>query len=119
MAENIAQELEELERQLQQPGVRNDPEMVTALLASEFVEFGSSGRIWHKCEIVEALRHERKTPAIRIRSFRAQLLAPEVMLVTYVASSPAETLRSSIWVHRDGRWQMLFHQGTPTKASEQ
>jgi hypothetical protein len=45
----------------------------------------------------------------------------EVVLVTYrsvsrdpVSGKERHALRSSIWKLIDGRWQMTFHQGTPT-----
>jgi hypothetical protein len=31
--------------------------------------------------------------------------------------SEVASLRSSLWVIRDGRWQMLFHQGTRVPTS--
>jgi hypothetical protein len=41
------------------------------------------------------------------------------MLVTYRISvhlrdstATKSTLRGSVWVYRDGRWQLTFHQGT-------
>jgi hypothetical protein len=45
-------------------------------------------------------------------------LAPDVVLATYRVvdeTRKQHTLRSSIWKLKDGRWQMVFHQGTPTK----
>lgn len=52
---------------------------------------------------------------------REELLAGELALVTYRAARPAnasgeaarQTLRSSLWLRRNGRWQIRFHQGTP------
>jgi glyoxylase I family protein len=53
--------------------------------------------------------------------FRSKRLAPGVALVTYSIrredSQPVHTLRSSIWQLRDGRWQLVFHQGTRTSTS--
>jgi hypothetical protein len=54
-----------------------------------------------------------------ISNFRAQILGDDVALVTYQAVRREEpnhsglaSLRSSLWVIRDGQWRMLFHQGT-------
>jgi hypothetical protein len=47
--------------------------------------------------------------------FKTLVLAPGVVLVTYRAGrqhGSEASLRSSIWKRIDGRWQMLFHQGT-------
>jgi glyoxylase I family protein len=52
--------------------------------------------------------------------FRVQRMAPDVALVTYRAHRvaipgrpAADSLRSSLWRLRRGRWRMAFHQGTP------
>lgn len=101
-----------------QPEVRQAAEEVAWLLAEGFVEFGSSGRVYSRDEIIEALRHE--SPMQRsLTHFKTLVLAPDVVLVTYRAvrqsghvTPPESSLRSSIWQRIDGRWQMMFHQGT-------
>ena len=50
--------LRELEERLLQPDVRRSPRALADLLADEFVEFGSSGRIFDKPQIIAALRDE-------------------------------------------------------------
>ena len=110
--------LRQLEERLLQPDVRKSPEAVGELLADEFVEFGSSGRVFNKQEIIESLQHGAGQQMF-ITEFRATHLAQGVMLVTYrvVGLSASEekrisSLRSSIWKLLDGRWKMIFHQGT-------
>jgi hypothetical protein len=119
-AEDVAT-LRRLEEQLMRPEVRRSPAEVGALLAEGFREFGSSGRSYDREQILEALLKESPRPeahAPAIEDFAARQLAPTVILVTYrsVRTAPvaSSTLRSSIWASIDGRWQMLFHQGTPT-----
>ena len=116
--------LRKLEEELLDPEVRRSPERVGRLLADDFVEFGSSGRAYVKTEILAALQKETPDPgsSIMLTEFAARSLSPEVMLVTYrtVRSSERSAnprisrLRSSIWQKREGRWQMVFHQGTPS-----
>jgi hypothetical protein len=115
--------LRQLEEELLKPEVRGSAERVGQLLADEFVEFGSSGLAYDKAQIIEALQQETANAAIRITltEFAARRLAPEVFLVTYRTvrqggpdTAPAARLRSSIWKVIDGRWQMVFHQGTPS-----
>lgn len=111
-----------LEQKLHRPEVRRSPDTVRALLADEFIEFGSSGTIYDKASIVEALAAEPPAAAALVpdvHDFAARSLSPDVVLVTYRSSRPRPdgaatraTLRSSIWKLIDGRWQMLFHQGT-------
>jgi len=47
-----------LEEQLLRPDVRRSPTAVAELLADEFVEFGSSGRVLDKRQIIDVLRGE-------------------------------------------------------------
>jgi hypothetical protein len=105
-----------LEEQLLQPEVRTSPESLAALLADEFIEIGSSGRVYSKQQIIDLLRHEggQGSPPT-LRDFSARRLAAEVILVTYNIVE-SQTIRSSVWKLIDGRWQMVFHQGTRSGA---
>jgi hypothetical protein len=101
-----------LEEQLLQPEVRTSRESLAALLADEFIEIGSSGRVYSKQQIIDLLRHEggQGSPPT-LRDFSARRLAAEVILVTYRVLA-SQTIRSSVWKLMGGRWQMVFHQGT-------
>ena len=109
------------EEQLLQRSVRSSTETLAALLADDFREFGSSGQIYDKQQVIDAVAAE--APSRRsITDFLAHRLAPDVVLVTYriVADDkprdPAtESLRSSIWKQINERWQLVFHQGTRAK----
>jgi hypothetical protein len=115
-ADNVATHLQQLEEELLRPDVRRDAERIAALIADEFREFGTSGRIFDRTAIITELLNE--SPAdLSLTSFLCQQLAPDVALVTYRsqradAAGTRHALRSSVWVNRDGRWQILFHQGT-------
>lgn len=111
-------ELRALEEQLLQPDFRRNREAVSEILTDDFREFGSAGRVWNKQQILDLLESETFFHA-SVRDFAAKKLSPETFLVTYTAGVTTAgienfaSLRSSLWVNRDGRWQMLFHQGTP------
>ena len=116
--EAIAAELQALEEELLLPDVRKSTRL-TELLADEFIEFGSSGRVYTKADLVAVLQAE--TPVTQTTSdFRVTAPAPDVALLTYRIRSdsqpPVHTLRSSLWVRARGRWKMVFHQGTVTAA---
>jgi len=86
-------------------------------LADEFIEFGSSGRVYTKADLVAVLQAE--TPSVQTAShFQVRPLAPHAALLTYVIRRDGAplvyTLRSSVWQHREGRWIMVFHQATVT-----
>src|SRR5262249_61518516 len=106
----------DLEIALHKREVRSSPKAVSELLADEFVEFGSSGTVYDKPAIIEALNNETTDPQITVEEFSVRDLAPDVVLVTYkskpAGSQVVTALRSSIWKRIGGRWQMVFHQGT-------
>ena len=116
---SIEAHLRALEEELLQPAVRKTASRVDALLGEDFIEFGSSGRVFDKHDIIDILRSE--SPARRsLTDFRALPLGPGVVLTTYRATNygasgeqPIHSLRSSVWRLLDGRWQIVFHQGTP------
>jgi hypothetical protein len=118
---SIEQHLRELEERLLQTEVRRSADDVTALLADDFIEFGSSGRVFDKQQIIDNLQTE---PRIRqsLVDFKTLPLAPGLVLATYRAvrqggpgEPPSYSLRSSIWKLIDDRWQLVFHQGTLSK----
>ncbi len=109
----LEQLLLELELRLLDPSVRRNPGVLDSLLADEFREFGSSGREFNKARIIAELQTESYTPPT-ICGFEARLLSTGVALVTYktLRDDGTSALRSSLWIERDGKWQVLFHQGT-------
>lgn len=116
---NISRKLEEhirsLESALLHPEVRRSSKAVNALLAQDFFEFGSSGRIYNYAP-GDTFDYGA---AYEMQDFKAQRLSPGCVLATYRAvKKDAEgnvvsiTLRSSIWKRGKGTWKMVFHQGT-------
>jgi hypothetical protein len=108
-----AQAFRDLEERLLLPSVRASPEEVATLLADEFIEFGSSGRIYGKQQIIPLLQQEQENTRYTLADFSARRLGADVVLVTYRVVE-SMTIRSSIWRSMNGRWQMVFHQGTKT-----
>ena len=107
-----------LEEQLLEPEVRRSADQVDRLLADEFIEFGSSGAVYDKRRIIEALQYEEPGTTVRMVDFTARAIASDVVLITYRSireGTPYSRLRSSIWKLIDGQWQMIFHQGTPSE----
>ena len=111
--ERVEEILLRLEKQLMDPDFRKDREKVAALLAEGFREFGSSGRIFGRAEILELLAEEVGWTAPVVADFGVRMIAAGTALVTYRAiRAESVTLRSSVWVARERGWRMLFHQGT-------
>jgi glyoxylase I family protein len=91
---------------------REVPGGLMTLVADDFHEIGRSGRAWTR-ETIRALLEGPRLDPVSIESFDATDLADDVVLVTY---RTAAVRRSSIWIRREGRWQIRFHQGTPIPA---
>jgi hypothetical protein len=93
--DNLLSTLHALEVELHHPGVACDVARLEQLLHPDFHEVGRSGRP----------------------------LGAGVALLTYRSahrrldgSLEQHTYRSSVWVEGEGRWQLLYHQGTPTEG---
>jgi glyoxylase I family protein len=117
-SQDLAAHLIHLEQQLLQPSTRRNAAALTSLLAEDFREFGSSGRIYTRQQIIDALADESPRN-ITLSDPLCQQLTECAVLLTYRSTRTStlnvasDALRSSLWIYRDQRWQMLFHQGTP------
>ncbi len=102
----------ELEHRLARIGKRITAAEAGALLADDFLEFGASGKVWTKSDIVAAMAIWQPISAT-IEEFKVREIAPAHCLVTYrFKTAERSTLRSSLWRNSSGVWQMIFHQGT-------
>src|SRR5690348_13445425 len=81
--------LYDLETTLHKKEVRHSPQLLAALLADEFIEFGSSGRVFSKAAIIAALKKEGFHQQPQVENFQARELGPGVALVTYIAARTA------------------------------
>src|SRR5690348_4170006 len=115
----MSAELLELEKKLLDPELRRTPEKLAHLLADDFIEFGSSGHSYDKRRVLFLLRKQLPIK-LEIEEFRVFEISPSAALVSYRAVSESsrsentrQSLRSSLWMQRNGEWQMVFHQGTP------
>ena len=105
------------------PAASESRESLALILAAEFREFGSSGRIFERASVLDALIAGER-PQLKFEEFRATPVSDGVVLVTCFARSIAgprwkpPSLRSSLWVRQDARWQMIFHQGTRLAADD-
>lgn len=100
------------ERRLLDPAVRCRPEEVEGLLHPEFVEIGSSGKIWDRPAIIAALSADPAVPGEPV-DVEPRRLCDDVVLVTYQVTGAPSTLRSSVWVRGPvAGWRLRFHQGT-------
>jgi len=123
LSETDTAALRALEERLAMPAASESRESLALILAAEFREFGSSGRTFERSSVLDALVAGGR-PQLKFEGFKTTPIRDGVTLVTYVARSIAgpgwkqPSLRSSLWVRRDARWQMIFHQGTRLAADE-
>tara|TARA_Y100000588_G_C14069674_1_gene845235 strand:- start:52 stop:921 length:870 start_codon:yes stop_codon:yes gene_type:complete len=81
-------------------------------LADDFMEFGSSGKIHLKDDVINWLSQEISFD-YEIMDFKVQILSENTVLSTYrIRLNNRFSLRSSVWVLKDLGWQLKFHQGT-------
>ncbi len=98
-----------LERKLLSDSVRRDPDALADLLHPRFQEIGASGRLYSRDEIVRDLGPTTAT----LEVISASEPGPGLVLLLWRSVGERTALRSSLWTLENGRWQQLFHQGTP------
>ena len=113
----IAQELD-----LHDPFVRRSKEDLERLLAADFREVGTSGRVRSRATVIDELAGPAEvgseaTPT-SAESVEAHSLAPNLILVTYISvTGERHVQRSSLWIREnDGGWRLRHHQGTPSPS---
>jgi hypothetical protein len=83
------------------PSVRASPDHVARLLADEFIEFGSSCRVYDKREIIELLQHEQARVKQRtVADFSARRLAADVFLLTLSSSREPNDKKLNLAIRR-------------------
>ena len=112
-------ELEEHLRCLEEKLIGIHPcsiEELASLLSDDFLEFGSSGLVFSRQDVIAA-QPDRSEVQVKLTDFQVRLLAPTIALVMYSlcpvgGNGDTASLRSSIWRLEKSEWQMVFHQGT-------
>ena len=114
----LTETIRELELRLLDPKTRMSRALASSLIAEDFVEFGSSGRVYDKASVLDALAIDASVSP-DVRNFEVKSLSPDIVLATFrtvrLGSSGEvipQTLRSSVWRWAHGRWELVFHQGT-------
>lgn len=110
-------QLKRLEESLWVAKTRFDKEYMDKILAVDFFEFGRSGKVYGRQQIIDV-------PAQKIdatlKNFKIHQINEEVFLITYVSdyiyNGKIEIAsRSSLWIKTPEGWKLRFHQGTPVK----
>jgi ribonuclease HI len=103
----------ELEQQLMRPEVRRDPARVSELLHPQFEEIGTSGRMWTRDSMLNAIGNIVSNDP-QFEMLGVDKLDATTVLLTYASHDDrGRILRSSLWLSDGSRWRLRFHQGTP------
>ena len=114
MDATLKEQLKQLEESHINFEVRKSKEKLADILADEFFEIGSSGKMFDKEECMKA---GVVLTEMSIHNYEIHPLESNVVLATYFLTDQTRnrnTFRSSIWKLIDERWQLYFHQGTIT-----
>jgi hypothetical protein len=110
--------LTDLLQDLEQQVLESKRDEAGQLLADDFREFGASGRMLDREDVIRARKLDTGRSFL-LSDFRATMLSPDVALATYrVAATDTTTgtssssLQSSVWKKLDGKWRLVFHQGS-------
>ncbi|MBC6133976.1 DUF4440 domain-containing protein [Listeria booriae] len=115
MNQDLKALLQNQEEQLLRPEIRTSKGALSQLLAADFFEFGSSGRVLYREEEIDEAGIG--VVDMQLSDFEIKPLAEDVVLATYRIFNVEQrqsSLRSSIWKFLNNRWQLVFHQGTKT-----
>ena len=114
------QALEALELALARRDEAAIPGGYERVLHDSVVEFGTSGRVWTRDEILEALRSGPRVDAVTLERFDAHVVRPGVFLVMFettqtdpVTGLSSRQRRSSLWMREGDGFVLRFHQSTP------
>ncbi|MCE1189520.1 MAG: DUF4440 domain-containing protein [Ignavibacteria bacterium] len=115
--DNLDRLILSLEKKLLDSEARDYSRILPDLLDDEFIEFGSSGTIYSKADIIRLLT---SSPAQHgeFLNFTVTRLSDDTVLARYEYRKmgkdgiQSRSLRSSIWRRSPQGWCILFHQGT-------
>ena len=113
----LQEHLYSLEERLLHPDRTSERTALISLFANDYQEFCPTGRVSNRQQTIDDILtcHPR---AATIHHYFVTPLCETAALATYRLTTPnAVTYRSSLWVFRDNRWQLFFHQGTEAPRS--
>jgi hypothetical protein len=119
----LLETLQSLELALHRPEVRSNRNELDRLLHPEFREFGRSGRIYERAEVLAEFADRSQAYDVWAQEFRVVPLSNVLALLTYKSAHITRegklehhTNRSSLWQLTQNGWRLRFHQGTPAET---
>jgi len=110
-----------LETSLLQPEVRSSRDQLSTLLSDDFKEFGSSGLVYTKQDILSRLPANIDRIVYAVSDFEIKILSKDVVMSNFKVEKNTDGeesrtfLRTSLWRKEGSDWKIFFHQGTLIK----
>ena len=117
--EPLLEEIRAMEESLWKSETRFNKDLMEEIFAPDFIEFGRSGRIYSRSELIfDSEDYYEIKATLPLLDFQARYITDEVIQTTYVSEISFEDgllrgNRSSIWSKIGNIWRLRFHQGTP------
>jgi len=94
-------------------------EQLNDLISDDLIEFGSSGLVYTKQDVLGNLPASSEIKFV-MTDFKINILSADIVQSTFKTEKTdietgkiSRSLRSSLWRNANGKWRMIFHQGTP------
>lgn len=101
----------ELERDSLNPVNRQSKVFWENILSDDFIEFGSSGVLYTKKDVLSS--KSLNSSEIRIEDLNCRMISEHAFLVTYMAFKDGKkTFRSSLWRLEAKEPKLFFHQSS-------
>lgn len=109
------------EKELHTETTRNDMARIDKLLSDSFKEFGTSGNVYVKSDVLGSLPLEDSSP-IESSNWISDYIDQNSVLVTYDTTRIIDGLiikakRSSIWRLERRDWRLFFHHSSKVDSS--
>ena len=110
-------ELQQLEEAMWKESYRFDLAFQERRFASDFIEFGRSGRVYGRDQVIR-IDSQPIAARLPLANLRFRVLDVHTVQLTYDSAAEYDGVmeyarRSSIWYRSPNGWVMRFHQGTP------
>lgn len=120
--ESIKQLIFQLEKDLLKSEIRKSSQKIKEIIANDFIEITSSGsEYYYKDGDIFQEVNDNCELIWEIMDYKVKRLSDDCILAIYKVIKHSESderkkysLRSSIWKYYDGKWKLVFHQGTLT-----
>jgi len=116
MMSSLEEKLRDLEIKVMTAAGERRADDIRDLVADDFFEIGRSGTTYTKAEVLAAIE-VAPLRKFTLEDFKIVASGEGWALVSYRAAertayASSTSLRSTLWVERGGKWQIVFHQGT-------